>query len=555
MTVVKNICNGLVAAIPNALVLYPTALVLGSLAGTGMWPSLFATFIGTTLLSIVNQHANLVHAPATSMCIAGAAVSAQYGLSTACVAGAMTGVMQFLLGKFGRTWIFYVIPKHVTNVIISAVGVSLIIHQMQAFHTANFKANTHSFDSAYVFNGIFLIVGLTLIASLQNIKSLKNYAFVLVPTFLAVIAYSFDIQVVPWGDNAPVDTHLFANQFIEWDAVNWLGALTSAFTLLFICSMKEAVVISRLEELSPSAHRPDINKQFRWLGLANLTCGLCAFPPLAVITDRSIQSLRNAPNNRLSVFFQGLLVLGFGFFAPDVFKHVPVACIAMLLMYSGFKLIDWSEVHNIRKMSRAEAGLVMTVFATVLTFDIPAGTVVAVVIALVHLGFSFASDCEILINKNDEGYVLKIKGAMTFLSIPRLKELTDHLNKHTKWELDIKELFFIDYASRCYIEEMLSDVLAKGGFANGEPLPQILSLTRLSRIREQVLDEVRALDRRASDRSENFGRRAMDRYLAEQKAAVAPHEKTPKDEVISSEKEQKSEIVSIKTEQNPPKAS
>lgn len=516
MSFLKAFSSGAISALGSVIIVYPSAVALGVAAGTGVWSGIIALVIGTTFLSLVNQHRALIHVPATSLCVAASAVTLNYNVSSMLAATMLMGLMQIGLGLIGTSWVFHMIPRHITNLVISAVGVVLIVGQFVSF---NKTLTAHAPDAlldAYLINGSALFAGVVLIFFLQRFKWTNQVSLILAPTLVVATMRVLGVELPSFGveTGQPFSAGSTHVKFMMSE-VNWGATITATFSLLFISSMKETVVLQKVRELDP-AHAPNANKQMVWLGVANMLASFFGALPLTINTDRTIQTVKSTPNNPFAVSLQGVLILGFVFLMPHFFSSLPLVVLGMLLVYSGIKLIDFEALWNLRKLERSEAAVSLFAFASIIIFDIPVGTMIALGLAFFKLAFTFASDVELSCHEiAPKTFVIKAKGALTFLSIPKLLELSGFIHESSTISLDSRDLYFVDYSSKNFLYDWKRNVEKAGGtFRIGSEF-QALERHRPVLQREKIVLDLKSLDRRKGRREERTGRRAVDRYLAE----------------------------------------
>ena len=138
---------------------------------------------------------------------------------------------------------------------------------------------------------------------------------------------------------------------------------------------------------------------------------------------RSKANIEAGGRTRLSAILHGLWLLLFVSLFPFLLQIIPIAALAGVLVYTGFKLINLRAIRELRKVDRFEVVIYLVTLASVVIFNLLHGVIIGSVLALAKLLYNF-SHLAIRVEKVAGGRrtIIYLDGAATFIRLPNLKK-------------------------------------------------------------------------------------------------------------------------------------
>jgi MFS superfamily sulfate permease-like transporter len=129
---------------------------------------------------------------------------------------------------------------------------------------------------------------------------------------------------------------------------------------------------------------------------------------------------------------------------------IPTAALAGILVYTGFKLIDFKGLKQLWKTSRSEAAIFVITVAVIVIEDLLTGVITGIVLSAVKLLMTF-SHLEVRLTKDGgrpghQRVTLTISGAATFLRLPILAAKLEEVPAGAQLHVDFERLDYIDHA-------------------------------------------------------------------------------------------------------------
>jgi MFS superfamily sulfate permease-like transporter len=181
-----------------------------------------------------------------------------------------------------------------------------------------------------------------------------------------------------------------------------------------------------------------------------MLCGLVGGLPMTGVIVRSAANVHAGAKTNLSSILHGVWLLVFVVFLTALLRLIPTAALAGILVYTGFKLIDWKGFLHLWHTSRTEALIFLATVTVVVVEDLLWGVITGIVLSAVKLLVTFSHlDVQLLPAEDKSGHervTLSIAGAATFLRLPVLAAKLDEVPQGAHLHVDFEHLDYIDHA-------------------------------------------------------------------------------------------------------------
>jgi MFS superfamily sulfate permease-like transporter len=195
--------------------------------------------------------------------------------------------------------------------------------------------------------------------------------------------------------------------------------------------------------------RTQYDRELAAQGVGNLLCGLVGALPMTGVIVRSAANVQAGAASRLSAILHGLWLLIFVALLGSLLSFIPTSALAGILVYTGFKLIDWKGFVRLWNTSRSEAGIFLATLIVIVVEDLLLGVLTGIVLSAVKLLVTF-SHLEVRLQVDTDADPqqarLQIAGAATFLRLPVLAARLDEVPQGAHLHVDFEHLDYIDHA-------------------------------------------------------------------------------------------------------------
>src|SRR5262245_18123678 len=227
-------------------------------------------------------------------------------------------------------------------------------------------------------------LGLTTIALIILWQSLAPKKLRFIPGPLLAVVF---ITVLAWAGSLPVLYVEAPDRLIDGLTLPALHVLSDApLKDLFAASLFMAVIASAETLLCATAldrmhngPRAQYDRELAAQGLGNIICGAVGALPMTGVIVRSATKVQAGAHSRLSAILHGLWLLIFVIALGFLLRMIPTAALAGILVYTGFKLIDFKGFFALWNTSKSEAAILLITVLVIVAEDLLLGVVTGIV--------------------------------------------------------------------------------------------------------------------------------------------------------------------------------
>jgi len=304
-------------------------------------------------------------------------------------------------------------------------------------------------ESAFIkqFNALRMIPG-PLLAVIWGVV-FNNWALAAAPEWSIGVKYLVSLPELGSTSN-------FVNQ-LRLPDFNYLGnhkIYSIALTLAIIASLETLLSVEAVDKLDPHKRVSPTNRELKAQGLGNLLSGLMGGLPITAVIVRSSANINAGGQTRLSCFFHGVLLLISVLFFAHILNMIPLACLAAILLQTGYKLAKPAMFFEFYKKGLNQfVPFVITVFSILFT-DLLEGIAIGMacgIFFVLRANFHAA----ITLTQHGSNYLLRLHKDVSFLNKALLRNYLGSIADDSELIIDGGKALFIDLD----ILETLSDFL------------------------------------------------------------------------------------------------
>jgi MFS superfamily sulfate permease-like transporter len=272
------------------------------------------------------------------------------------VAIVLTGVLQLALSFVRAGQYASMLPATVVEAMLASIGIMIILRQIPALVgapaipsqsvLASLANLPQQLGQAQLLVAAVGLVSLALMFALRKKKSgwwRWLPAAIVVAGFgiLAGLVVDFDAALrISMPESVNDGFHLPAFAAIITSPDIWLTMALVVFTFTMIDGVESVASVKAVDKIDPWHRKSDANKTLRAMGVCNLTSGMIG--GLTVIPNAvpSRANIDAGARTLWSNLYSGLFLLLFVLALPDLLVHIPLAAIAAILIYIGWRLCE-----------------------------------------------------------------------------------------------------------------------------------------------------------------------------------------------------------------------
>ena len=191
-----------------------------------------------------------------------------------------------------------------------------------------------------------------------------------------------------------------------------------------------------------------VNRELVAQGVGNIACGLLGAIPMTAVIVRGAANVDAGGRTKLSSFTHGLFLLLTVLFVPFLLNKIPYACLAAILIITGYNLTKPKLYRNMWSLGLKQfLPFIITIIAILLT-DLLIGVTVGLLISvyfIVQNNFRAEYKIQKRMQHETEVYLIKLNSNVSFLNKVKLRDALDKIPEYSVLTIDGTECNFIDY--------------------------------------------------------------------------------------------------------------
>lgn len=226
-----------------------------------------------------------------------------------------------------------------------------------------------------------------------------------------------------------------------------LTALIEGILVMALIASAETLLCATAVDKMHGGQRTNYDRELIAQGVGNSICGMVGALPMTGVIVRSAANVQAGARTRKSAMLHGLWLLVFVCFLTPVLRTIPVAGLAAVLVYTGYKLVDLKHIGELRKYGWSEVGIYLATMVTIVATDLLTGVIVGIGLSAAKLLYTFAHlHAEIREEPHRNRCQLSLDGAATFLRLPLLAATLERVPANAELHVDLERLNYIDHA-------------------------------------------------------------------------------------------------------------
>jgi len=451
-----------------SLVVFLVALPLcvGIAIASGLPPEagILSGIIGGIVVGGFSGSPLQVSGPAAGLIIIVYEIVQKYGIEGLGVILFVAGLIQIAFGllKWGK-W-FRAISPAIVQGMLSGIGISILLSQfyimLDTLPQKSVLGNITSLPQAFM-RGVFPMdgsnhhlaatVGVITIA----IITLWNYIpkkYKLIPApLVAVIAaaiianiFHMPIKFITISSNILDSINLIS--FEHFKILLNTECIIDAISIAFIASAETLLTSTAIDKMT-NLYKTDYDKEILAQGIGNTLAGIVGALPITGVIVRSATNIQAGAQTRKSAIMHGAWILLFVTALPFVFRFIPAASLAAILVYTGYKLVNIEMAKTIYSYSKGEFVIYLITIIAILSTNLLEGILIGLATGILkNLYIMSKFKIKVISQGTDNKIIVKIKGNLTFLRLPQVADIIEKLEKGKTVQIVFENVSITDHA-------------------------------------------------------------------------------------------------------------
>lgn len=441
-----------------SLIALPLSLGIALASGFPPIAGLYAAIIGGLLVSRINGSFVTIVGPAAGLIVVNLsaiemlgqgdnAVGYRYALSAIFFAGLLVALLGWLrAGKFGDFF-----PSAAVHGMLAAIGVIIMVKQF--FVAVAVRAHGHEFYEIVEEIPVALshanpeVVLITLVSlAILILYPKTNVSWIkMVPAPIWVLVVAIPLEFVMDFEHEHVvrflgEAHKVGPQLLvhlpdritdglvlpDFGKVATGTFWVVVLTIALVTALESVLSAIAVDSLDPMQRQTNLNKDLKGLGVGTSFSGAIGGLPMISEIVRSSANVSSGAKTGWANFFHGMFLLLFLLVGGPVINHIPLAALAAMLLFTGYRLASPKEFRQVYHTGKSELLVFVATIVMVLLTDLLIGVGIGIVLNLLVVwwkGTAFQNLFRVEVTAEEESsrVILHPKGALVFSNYLGLK--------------------------------------------------------------------------------------------------------------------------------------
>lgn len=464
----KTIFSDLLSSVVVFLVALPLCMGIAIASGLPPAAGIITGIVGGLLVAPMSGSALQISGPAAGLAVVVTDLINEHNIDKLGIIIIVAGVVQLIAGFSKLAQWFRAVPPSVINGMLSGIGVLIIASQFHvmvddapkgagianllSIPAAVWKSMTPDAEKTHHLAAVVGLITITVLLLWE--KFARGKLKVLPGSLIAIVVATGFTYFMGWPVKyVNLPANLFESiHFPTFAAYHYLvgheglEVLLDGIAVAFIAAAETLLTAAALDKMH-RGERTNYDRELMAQGVGNFVSGFLGGLPMTGVMVRSGVNLNAGAKTRMSGWLHGMWLLVFVACFPHIVKLIPTSGLAALLVYAGYKLANFKVVSEIKKYGKSEVAIYAATIVLIVCIDLLTGILAGVAFSIAKLLYIF-SHLEVRVADDEERNRTDIwvKGAATFLSLPKFAESIEGVRPETELHLHLEGLEYIDHA-------------------------------------------------------------------------------------------------------------
>ena len=381
----ERFMTDLMAGIIVGIVALPLAIAFGIASGVSPEKGLITAIIGGFIVSLLGGCNVQIGGPTGAFIVIVYGIIQNFGIEGLAIATVIAGIILVLMGVLKLGTVIKFIPYPIVVGFTSGIAITIFTTQMKdlfgltmdkvpADFISKWIAYFGAFDTvnpwAFVI-GIISILIITLSPRLTKKIPGSLIAIVIMTIVVYIMRNHLGITGIETiGDRFTINASLPAPAPITFNMETINLLLPSAFTIAILGAIESLLSATVADGVKD---RPDCKKLCR-----KIRHGI----PVTGAIARTMTNINNGGRTPVAGIIHAIVLLLILLFLGPLTKHIPMACLAGVLIIVSYNMSEWRTFRSLMKNPKSDVSVLLVTFFLTVIFDLTIAIEIGLLIAM-----------------------------------------------------------------------------------------------------------------------------------------------------------------------------
>jgi MFS superfamily sulfate permease-like transporter len=487
------------------LIALPLCLGISLASGYPAVAGILTAIIGGLLTPLISRAELTIKGPAAGLIVVALGAVTEFGFTggrdpaadllayrMALGAGVAAGVLQICLGLLSAGSLAEWFPRPAVHGMLASIGIIIVLKQLPVMLGANVQGDPLALlarlpEIILQLNPVIACIGGLSLLILWIFPLLRLRRARVIPVPLVVLAVTVPLGLYLDLEDAHrywfhgtqfslgpaslvhVPSHLFsALTWPDFSGLTTPAGWTYAGMFALIGSLESLLSAKAIEGFDPWRRKTDLNRDLLAVGIGNTLVACIGGLPMISEIVRSKANVDNGGRTRVANMAHGMFLLLFVGLVPALVNHIPLAALAAMLVYTGFRLASPHELLQIHRVGGEQSIIFVITMVAVLATDLLVGIAVGVAAKLLIHAFNGAPLAALVHPRIVVEYPaqsvarVSVSQAAVFTGWPAVKREILRLDGAAEVEVDLSGTRLVDHTVMENLKGLAGELEATG---------------------------------------------------------------------------------------------
>lgn len=377
------------------VVALPLAIAFGIASGVTPEKGIYTAIIAGFIISFLGGSRVQIGGPTGAFIVIVYGIVEQYGVQGLAIATVLAGVMLLMMGFLKMGVVIKFIPYPIVIGFTSGIALTIFSTQIKDF----FGLTTPSLPSGFFEKWVVYLehfgtvnwwavliatisVAIIIVTPKISKKVPGSLVAIIVMTLAAYLikTYGGITTIETIGDRFVINSELPEMEQIPLNLESIRLLFPAAFTIAMLGAIES--LLSATVADGATGHRHNSNMELVAQGAANIITPFFGGIPATGAIARTMTNINNGGKTPVAGIVHAVVLLLIVLFLGDLTRHIPMACLAGVLVVVAYNMSEWRTFTSLTRQSKSTLGILMTTFLLTVIFDLTIAIGVGLILAI-----------------------------------------------------------------------------------------------------------------------------------------------------------------------------
>ncbi|MDR1336075.1 MAG: STAS domain-containing protein [Tannerella sp.] len=390
----ERFLSDLMAGIIVGIVALPLAIAFGIASGVSPEKGLVTAIIGGFIVSLLGGSSVQIGGPTGAFIVIVYGVIQQYGVEGLMIATVMAGGFLILMGIMKMGTVIKFIPYPIVVGFTSGIALTIFTAQMKDLFGMTVEDLPGDFISKWAVYAQHigtasigsLLIGVLSIAIIVMTprfgkKVPGSLLAIIVMTLVAALLRTTGVAGIETiGDRYVINASLPQPEGISINIDTIRLLVSPAFTIAMLGAIESLLSATVADGVTGERHHS--NTELIAQGAANIVTPLFGGIPVTGAIARTMTNINNGGRTPVAGLIHAVTLLLILLFLGPLTKHIPMACLAGVLIVVSWNMSEWRTFRSLLKNPKSDVAVLLTTFFLTVLFDLTVAIEIGLLLAM-----------------------------------------------------------------------------------------------------------------------------------------------------------------------------